>query len=151
MLADFSEAQFYGTELASAGLILGTLLSWVLNPAHPALGTGLLPAILLSQILTSSMGVFLYYERWRELEWYPTFVPLVSVAPATVLAFGGTMQSILAGAVLGAIAGPLVAQYVIGRLPDDWHLYVANTFSMMLCTLVIVPALTLLPGFQLVA
>jgi hypothetical protein len=151
VLADFSEAQFYGTELASAGLILGTLLSWILNPMHPVLGTGLLPAVLLSQVLTSAVGVFLYYERWRELDWYPTFVPLVSVAPAAVLAFGGTMQSIIAGAILGALAGPPVAQFVIDRLPDDWHLYVGNTFSMALCTLVIVPALTLLPGFQLVA
>jgi hypothetical protein len=44
-----------------------------------------------------------------------------------------------------------VAQFVIDRLPYDWHLYVGNTFSMMLCTLVIVPALTLLSGFRLVA
>src|SRR5699024_5405177 len=31
VLADFSEMQLYGNEIASAGLILGTLLSWVLN------------------------------------------------------------------------------------------------------------------------
>jgi hypothetical protein len=147
VLCDFSEAQFYGNEYASAGLILGTLLSWVLNPMHPALGSGLLPAILLSQILASAVAVFLYYERWRELEWYPSFVPVVSVAPAAVLTFGGTLQSIVAGAVLGAIAGPPVAQFVIDRLPNHWHLYVGNTFSMGLCTLIIVPALGLLPGF----
>lgn len=148
VLAEFSEAQFYGTEIASLGLLLGTLLSWVLNPLHPALGSGLLPAILLSQVVAASVGVFLHYERWRELEWYPTFVPVVSVAPATVLAYGGTMQSILAGAVLGAIAGPPVAQFVIDRLPSHWHLYIGNTFSMALCTLVIVPTLGLLPGFE---
>ncbi len=148
VLADFSEAQFYGTELASAGLLLGTLLSWVLNPLHPALGSGLLPAILLSQILASAVGILLHYEQWRDLEWYPTFVPVVSVAPATVLTFGGTMQSILAGAVLGAVAGPPVAQFIIDRLPNHWHLYVGNTFSMALCTLIIVPTLGLLPGFE---
>jgi len=37
VLADFTEAQFYGTELASAGLIGGTLLAFLLNPS-PALG-----------------------------------------------------------------------------------------------------------------
>lgn len=147
VLADFSEAQFYGNELASAGLLLGTLLSWVLNPLHPALGSGFLPAILLSQTLASSVGIFLYYERWRDLEWYPTFVPVVSVAPAAVLAYGGTMQSILLGALLGAVAGAPVAQFVIDRLPNHWHLYVGNTFSMAFCTLIIVPTLSLLPGF----
>lgn len=149
VLADFSEAQFYGNELASAGLILGTLLSWAMNPLHPAYGSGLLPAILLSQILASAVAVLLYYERWRELEWYPTFVPVVSVAPAVVLAFGGTMQSVLAGAVLGAIAGPPVAQFIIDRLPGHWHLFIGNTFSMALCTAIIVPVLSVLPGFQL--
>lgn len=151
VLADFSEAQFYGNELASAGLILGTLLSWAMNPLHPAYGSGLLPAILLSQILASAVAVLLYYERWRELEWYPTFVPVVSVAPAVVLAFGGTMQSVLAGAILGAIAGPPVAQFIIDRLPSHWHLFIGNTFSMALCTAIIVPVLSVLPGFQLAA
>lgn len=149
VLADFSEAQFYGNELASAGLLLGTLLSWALNPLHPAYGSGLLPAILLSQILAGAVGVLLYYERWRDLQWYPTFVPVVSVAPATVLAFGGTMHSIVAGAVLGAVAGPPIAQFVINRLPGHWHLFIGNTFSMALCTAVIVPVLALSPGFQL--
>ncbi len=150
VLAEFSEAQFYGNELASAGLILGTLLSWVLNPLHPAYGSGLLPAILLAQILTASIAILIHYDRWREMEWYPTFVPLVSVAPATVLAFGGTVQSILAGAILGAIAGPPVAQFIINRLPGHWHLFIGNTFSMAICTLIIVSVLRLLPGFELV-
>ncbi len=148
VLADFSEAQFYGNEWASAGLLLGTLLSWVLNPLHPALGTGLLPAVILSQVLTSAVGVFLYYERWRDLQWYPTFVPLVSVAPAMALAFGGTMQSILLGAVLGAIVAPPVAQFVIDRLPDHWHLFIGNTFSMALSSLVVFLILRYLLGFE---
>lgn len=148
VLADFSEAQFYGNEWASAGLLLGTLLSWVLNPLHPALGTGLLPAVILSQVLTSAVGVFLYYERWRDLQWYPTFVPLVSVAPAMALAFGGTMQSILFGAVLGAILAPPVAQFVIDRLPDHWHLFIGNTFSMALSSLVVFLVLRYLLGFE---
>lgn len=147
VLCDFSEAQFYGNEYASAGLLLGTLLSWLLNPLHPALGSGLLPAILLSQILATATGIFLYYEQWRNLEWYPTFVPVVSVAPAAVLVYGGTMQSIIVSAVLGAIAGAPVAQFVIDRLPNHWHLFIGNTFSMAFCTLLIVPTLSLLPGF----
>ncbi len=148
VLADFSEAQFYGNEWASAGLLLGTLLSWVLNPLHPAFGTGLLPAVILSQVLTSALAVFLYYERWRDLQWYPTFVPLVSVAPAMALAFGGTMQSILLGAVLGAILAPPVAQFVIDRLPDHWHLFIGNTFSMALCSLVVFLILRYVLGLE---
>ena len=97
---------------------------------------------------SAAVGIFLYYEHWRELEWYPTFVPVVSVAPATVLIFGGTLQSIVAGAVLGALAGPPVAQYIIRNLPGHWHPFVGNTFSMALCTVVIVAMLTFMPGFS---
>ncbi|WP_047865676.1 hypothetical protein [Rubrobacter aplysinae] len=151
VLAEFSEAQLYGNELASAGLILGTLLTWALNPLHPALGSGLLPAIILSQVLTAAIGLLLYYGGWQSNEWYPTFVPVVSVAPAAVLTYGGSMQSIIAGAVLGAIAGPPVAQAIIKRLPDHWHLFIGNTFSMAICTLIIIPILGLLPGFEVVS
>ena len=94
------------------------------------------------------MGVLLYYESWREKGWYPTFVPLVSVAPAMALAFGGTMQSILLSAVLGAILAPPVAQFIIDRLPDHWHLFIGNTLSMALSSLVVFLILRYLLGFE---
>ena len=146
-LADFTEAQFYGTEIASIGLIAGTVLSFLLNPAAPVYGTGLLPAVLLAQVLTASIGVLLHRRAWARAGWYPTFVPVVSVAPATVLAFGASAQSIVAGAVLGALAGPPVAAWVARRLPPDFHPYIGNVVSMAACTLVIVPVLSLFPGF----
>jgi hypothetical protein len=64
------------------------------------------------------------------------------------LAFGGTMQSILLGAVLGAIIAPPVAQFVIDRLPDHWHLFIGNTFSMALCSLLVFLILRYLLGFE---
>ena len=33
MLADFTDAQFIGNEWASAGLLFGTVISYLLNPA----------------------------------------------------------------------------------------------------------------------
>src|SRR5690606_24834253 len=43
VLADFTEAPFYGNEIASIGLIAGTVAAYLLNPATPAYGSGLLP------------------------------------------------------------------------------------------------------------
>ncbi len=45
-LADFSEAQFFGSEWASLGLIAGAVVAYLLNPVTPAYGSGLLPQIL---------------------------------------------------------------------------------------------------------
>lgn len=39
ILADFSEAPFFGNELASLGLIAGALLAYSLNPSSPAYGS----------------------------------------------------------------------------------------------------------------
>ncbi|MEV4604934.1 hypothetical protein AB0K15_47270 [Amycolatopsis sp. NPDC049253] len=147
VLADFTEAPFHGTELSSAGLLAGTLAAYLLNPQTPAHGTVLLPAVLTTQVLTSTLGVLLYHRPWTRHGWYPTFVPLVSVAPATVFTYGPTLPAITAGAVLGAILGPPLAAYVSRRLPDTVHPFVGNVFSMTVCTAVVVPALGLLPGF----
>ncbi|SEL37194.1 hypothetical protein SAMN05216604_11695 [Pseudomonas agarici] len=49
VLADFSEAPFFGNEWASLGLIAGALLAYTLNPTSPVYGTGLLPQLLAAQ------------------------------------------------------------------------------------------------------
>jgi hypothetical protein len=148
ILADFTEAHFYGNEWAGAGLLLGCVLHFLLNPAAPAYGSGLLPQLLATQVLTAACGVLLWGGRWASSGWYPTFVPIVSVAPATVLAFGGTLPSIVAGAVLGAAAAPPLAAALARRLPDDVQPMVAYTAAMAVCTAAIIPLLDLLPGFH---
>ena len=79
--------------------------------------------------------------------WYPTFVPVVSIAPATVLAFDGSVQAIVAGAVLGALTGPPLAAAVARRLPPDFHPFIGNVVSMAVCTASIVTTLSVMPGF----
>ena len=89
-LADFSEAQFFGNEWASAAMILGAVVAHLVSPAALVYGTGLFLAVLAAQAVTALTGVLIWRRRWRALGFYPTFVPVVSVAPATVLAYGGT-------------------------------------------------------------
>jgi hypothetical protein len=148
-LADFTEAPFYGNEIASAALIAGVVVAWALDSSEPVYGSGLLPAVLVSQVMASSLGIVLYHGQWRRLGWYPTFVPVVSVAPAVVLSYGGGVAKILAGAVLGAVIGPPIAQWIIDRIPAHWHLYVGNTLSMAVSTAIVVAVLLPLPGFDL--
>lgn len=149
VLAEFTEPHFYGSEIASIGMLLGVLISWILNPAHPVYGSGLLPAILLGQLLTGSIGIFLYYDRWQLQGWYPTYIPVVSVVPAIVLMFNGSIQSVIASAVIGALAGPPLAQLIAKRVPSHWHPYVGNVFSMATITALVAVILKYLPGFGL--
>jgi hypothetical protein len=152
MLADFTEAQFIGNEWSSAGLLVGTLVSYLLDPAMASSAGNMLPRILIAQVLTAGLAVTLWHRQWYKYGWYPSFVPVVSVAPATVLAFGGTIGVIVAGAVLGALTAPPVAAAVARRLPPDFHPFIGNVMSMSMSmtvtTAVIVTALSRLPGFS---
>jgi MFS transporter, ENTS family, enterobactin (siderophore) exporter len=146
-LADFSEAQFFGNEWASAGLILGAIAAYLLNPKLPVYGSGLFPQVLLAQLVTVAAALALWRGRWARGPFYPTFVPIVSVAPAAVLAYGGSLQSIMTAGILGAVVAPPLAHVIAGRLPADFHPFIGNVASMAISTAVIVPPLGLLPGF----
>ncbi|MGH8385328.1 MAG: hypothetical protein ACRESJ_07520 [Pseudomonas sp.] len=139
ILADFSEAPFFGNELASLGLLLGALLAYWLNPLSPAYGSGLLLHIIAAQALTSAIGVLIWRRQWMLRGWYPTYIPLVSVVPATLLAYGASWQIMVSSALLGALLAPPLACAIATRLPTYMHAYIANVLSMAISTLLIVP------------
>ncbi|WP_164485545.1 hypothetical protein [Pseudomonas sp. R5-89-07] len=139
VLADFSEAPFFGNEWASLGLLAGVLLAYALNPLSPAYGSGWLPHLIAGQALTSLIGIILWRRQWRERGWYPTYVPLVSVVPAAVLTYGGNPTVIVASAILGALIAPPLACAIAGRLPGYLHPYIGNVLAMAISTVLIVP------------
>lgn len=146
VLADFSEAPFFGNELASLGLLLGVLLAYVLAPAAPAYGSQLVLQMVAGQALASLVGVLFWRRQWQERGWYPTYIPIVSIVPAAVLTLGGSWQVIGASAVLGALIAPPLAVAISQRLPGYMHGYIGNVLSMAISTLGIVPLVGLLAG-----
>lgn len=139
VLADFSEAPFFGNELASIGLLIGVLLAYTLNPLSPVYGSGLVLNLIGAQALTSALGVLIWRQQWIKRGWYPTYVPLVSVVPAAVLTHGGSVLVVGSSALLGALIAPPLACAIAGRLPAHFHPYIGNVISMALSTLMVVP------------
>ena len=139
VLADFSEAPFFGNELASLGLLAGVLLAYALNPTGPAYGSGLLLSVVGAQALASALGVVIWRSQWIKRGWYPTYVPLVSVVPAAILAHGDSWVVITLSTTLGALIAPPLACAIAARLPAHIHPYIGNVISMALSTLLIVP------------
>ena len=139
MLADYSEPVYVGNEIAGACLVIGSMLTWVLNPMQPYYGTGWFPALVLCQIITGAVAVYVYWPTFVEGEGggVPTFVAVVSVAPGAVLTYGPSMFVIVFSAVLGAILTPAVAVMLQKRAPEHWTSLVANTFSMAFCSLMV--------------
>lgn len=146
VLADFSEAPFFGNELASLGLLLGLLLAYVIAPAAPAYGSQLVVQMVAGQALASLVGVLVWRRQWQARGWYPTYIPIVSIVPAAVLIHGGDWQVVVASAVLGALVAPPLAVAISGRLPSYMHGYIGNVLSMAFSTLAIVPLVGLIGG-----
>ncbi|TFY87173.1 hypothetical protein DYL59_19530 [Pseudomonas kairouanensis] len=141
VLADFSEAPFFGNEWASLGLILGVFLAYALNPLSPAYGSGWLPQLVAGQALTSLLGILLWRREWQKSGWYPTYVPLVAVVPAAILVHGGSPFVIVGSALLGALIAPPLACAIAGRLPKWMHPYIGNVLAMATSTALIVPVI----------
>ncbi|MDD1955703.1 hypothetical protein NP552_11700 [Pseudomonas sp. 8209] len=146
VLADFSEAPFFGNELASLGLLLGVLAAYLLSPAGPAYGSQLVLEMVGGQALASLIGVLLWRRQWIQRGWYPTYIPIVSVVPAAVLTLGGTWEVVVLSAGLGAVMAPPLAVAISQRLPSHLHGYIGNVLSMAACTLMILPLVGWLTG-----
>lgn len=147
VFADFTEPQFYGNEIAGFFLILGVCLDWILNVNHGASASGVIPAIMLSQFIASSVGIFLYFNKYVERGWYATFVPVVSVGPACILMFGSSIGVAVIAGVLGAIIGAPLAEFFCDALPDDYHPTIGNVSSMAVTTIVVSMIIKVLPWF----
>ncbi|WP_263262923.1 hypothetical protein [Pseudomonas sp. RIT-PI-S] len=139
VLADFSEAPFYGNEWASLGLIGGALLAHALNPESPFYGSGWLAQLLVGQAFASAVGVWVWHRRWVERGWYPTYIPLVSVVPASILVHGPAPAVIALSGLLGALLTPPLAVAISDRLPAHCHPYIGNVLSMAAGVLILVP------------
>ncbi|GAA1140627.1 hypothetical protein [Ornithinicoccus hortensis] len=146
-LADFTEPTFYGNEWASAGLLLGATLEFLLNPASPVYGSGLFPGVLAAQFIAATLGVLLFRRQWAEKGFYSTFIPIVSIAPALVVTFGSAPLVVAVAGVLGALAGPPLGDVLSRVLPPDFHPYIAYVFAMTVSVAVLVPLLRAVPGF----
>lgn len=99
-----------------------------------------------AQALASLLGVLLWRRQWIARGWYPTYIPIVSVVPAALLTLGGSWRVMLLSASLGALFAPPLAVAISTRLPSYMHGYIGNVLSMAICTLVIVPLLSLIAG-----
>lgn len=146
VLADFSEAPFFGNELASVGLLAGLLFAYLLEPAGPVYGSKLVLELVVGQALASLIGVVIWRRQWKERGWYPTYIPIVSIVPAAILTVGGSWQVIVLSAGLGALIAPPLAVAITQRLPAYMHGYIGNVLSMAICTLAIVPVIGLIAG-----
>lgn len=147
VFADLSEANFYGSDIASFIMVLGLIIHFILNPMNPAYGSGWLGAILASQLVASGIGLYLYWPRFKELGWIATFVPVVTLGPAAVLMYGPHLYVILVAGIFGGFFGAPIAGLISSKLPSHMHGYTGAVSSMLILTLIFIAVMQVMPWF----
>ncbi len=148
VFADFTEANFYGSEISGFLFIVGGIITVYLNPFNPGYGNGNTYLVMLSaQLLASAIGVFLYWHRYYELGWYPTFVPVVTMGPMFVLFYGTGLHVVLTGAFIGGFIMPPFANWVARSLPSHHHPYIGAVVSMFVNCIIFISVFNYIPGF----
>lgn len=137
LIADFSEPCFAGNEIAGAGLLIGTVLSWLLCPLSAVYGATCLPTLLMAEFITGAVSIYVYWDHWMEKAWFPSFPSMVSVAPGIVVLYGGSVPISVIAAILGGFICPALTDFVIRKLPPYWPPVIGTTFSMTIGALVV--------------
>lgn len=144
-IADLTEPLFYGNDIVAVFLLVGVCIEWILNPELATGGAMMLPAIILSQFISGGLGVYLYTNKYVELGWYATYVPVVCTAPACILMFGATMPIIIISSVLGALIGAPLAEFANRNKPEYIHGTVGNVISMAVSTVIVAAVIECIP------
>lgn len=148
-LADFTEPQFYGNEIASIFLIVGVVIDWIINNQHGTGGSAaeMLPAVLLTQFIAAAVGILLYASKYEEHGFFATFVPIVSISPFCVLTLGATLPIAIFAGVVGAVVGAPLAYSLSENLPEGMHGLIPNVAAMFIGTTLVWAAMSVMPWF----
>lgn len=121
-LGDVTEPQFYKSWIASLCLLAGAAFAWRAASGDRygrwsgqpiSYGSGLWPWVLFASFLSLALANAVLGPSLRS-GWQPTFVPVVSVAPAVVLLYGPGWATAVTGAALGAGTAPLAVLLIDG-------------------------------------
>ncbi len=108
-VTDLTELSFLGSEIVGVFIIAGAFLSWFLNPAHICYAAPIMfPAIFTTQILCGSLCAFVYYDKWAEFGFFPSFSALIG-ASVCVMQYGTSLPIIIIAVLLNTfITAPIV-------------------------------------------
>lgn len=120
-VTDPTEVFFFGSEIAGIGLLIGSMLSWFLNPLHNVYGIPhLFTAVLAAQLMGCSLCALVYYKKWKDFAWYPTYTVPISVG-VILLQFGTALPLILVSVLLCTFIIPPIAWkfmcFVTSKMP----------------------------------
>lgn len=108
VFGDIGQLTIWGSSWATIGMYVGGIVSWVMNPLHPAYGSGNFPLLIMAQIVTAALAILIWYPRWKKTGMAFTFAGVVFVS-AVVSTYPPSWAIVIPTILIGAVVfAPLV-------------------------------------------
>ena len=129
VLSDWGDPTYQKTALGGLMMIVGCIIALYTGKKSKCTfgvcyGTGLFYRILVAQLATSAISVYLYQGIWdtQEIAFVPTFIAIASFVPAMILKYGGEWKKLLTVIVLGVFLGCPFAYFIYMHFVGPWGL-----------------------------
>ncbi|WP_290995083.1 hypothetical protein [Gordonibacter sp.] len=108
ILGDIGQLTIWGSSWATVGMYIGGIIGWVMNPLHPAYGSGNFPLLIMVQVVTGALAILIWYPKWKKNGMAFTFAGIV-FASAIVSTYPPSWAIVIPTIIIGAVVfAPLV-------------------------------------------
>lgn len=108
IFGDIGQLTIWGSSWATIGMYIGGIIGWVMNPLHPAYGSGNFPLLIMVQVVTGALAILIWYPKWKKNGMAFTFAGIV-FASAIVSTYPPSWAIVIPTILIGAVVfAPLV-------------------------------------------
>ena len=122
VLGDIGQLTIWGSTWATVGMYVGAIISWVMNPMHPAYGSGNLPLLIMVQLVTGALAILIWYPKWKKTGMAFTFAGIV-FASAIVSTYPPSWAIVIPTILIGAVVFAPLVEWVfkVFRFKGNYH------------------------------
>ena len=122
IFGDIGQLTIWGSSWATIGMYVGGIISWVMNPLHPAYGSGNFPLLIMVQVVTGALAILIWYPKWKKTGMAFTFAGIV-FASAVVSTYPPSWAIVIPTILIGAVVFAPLVEWVLKvfRFKGTYH------------------------------
>ena len=122
IFGDIGQLTIWGSSWATIGMYVGGIISWVMNPLHPAYGSGNFPLLIMVQVVTGALAILIWYPKWKKTGMAFTFAGIV-FASAVVSTYPPSWFIVIPTILIGAVVFAPLVEWVLKvfRFKGTYH------------------------------
>ncbi len=134
VFGDIGELVVWGSSLSIIAMYVGVIISWVLNPLHPAYSMGNLPMMIFAQITTAALAIFIWYPKWKKNGWAFTFASVV-FSSAVIITYTNHWLVVALTIIIGAVIFAPLIDWMLKTFNKKgrWHVLFYIQIAIGLC------------------